>query len=487
MDKKLFRNFAFNIIKTLSSILYPLITVPYISRVLTVSDVGMVNFVTSYADLFLIVATLGIPTFALREGVKLRNDKDRISEFLSSMFSFAFIIGIVIFFIYCLSLFLFNGFCGKQSIFLLYGIVILLNAFDVQYVFNIYEDFKYVTIRTIFIQIICLIVLFLMVKTPRDAYWYVITLLISKCGSSVVNFLYSKKYVTWKISFSQINKKYMYSIMTYFLISVASNIYLSADKVMLGFMCTSEIVGLYAAATKLIQMFRNVISTISTVCLPRAVHYYQEETMKEYRELIFSIINVILMITIPVGIGSCCIARNVIMLIFGEPYIKATVAFKILAFNCIVALINGILAYQILSPKKKEKIVCIATSAGCLINIILNAIYLPVYGQNAAATTTFVSELVTFGIMIPYCRIGVSLRRVIQAIFQYIIACVPFVAVYLFFKDCINYSVVQLFIFIAFSILSYFMVLIVTKNEIVNRIYCVIAGWIRSRKPIKEE
>lgn len=470
MDRKMAKNYIFSIMKTLSGILYPLITVPYISRTLSVEGVGAINFATALVDIFIVIASLGIPTYAMREGGKWREDVRAFSNFASEMLLIMLVSSSVCFAGYCFLILRISAFNKNFLIFILIGISILLNFLDVSYIFSVYEDFRYITLRTIFFQIVSLFLLLVFVKSESDVLWYAFTLLIARSGNSFANFKYSKKYVLWKFEKRSIIKEHLKPIFYFFAISAASNIYLSADKVMLGVLCDENSVGIYSASTKIVQILRNVIATISVVCLPRAMLYYKEDK-KRYHQLISDVLNIILLLTIPMAVGCGCIASNIINLIYGVSYEPAIFSFRILVFNSIVALVNGVLAYQILAPQGKEKVVFAATLLGCIFNILLNLFFLPQFGENAAALTTMFSEIVTFSVLIIFIKIDIPIKQLLRDITGYIVASAAFFLLYVFIKEYINKSVLMLFIYILLSVVIYIFTLVIFKNSIVFMLF----------------
>lgn len=193
MQSKLLSNAVLNVGKTVLGILFPLITYPYVSRILGVSNLGKYNFSYSVVSYFLLIAGLGISTYGIREGIRIRDDKEKFQKFVNEMFSINLISTIISYMLMFVLLFFVPSMKNYRiSIIILSG-EIIFTTLGVSWICNIYEDFFAIAIRTIGMQVLSLVLTFLFIKSTADLYKYEVVLLISNSGANFVNFFYVRK------------------------------------------------------------------------------------------------------------------------------------------------------------------------------------------------------------------------------------------------------------------------------------------------------
>ena len=186
-------NAVLNVIKTISSIVFPLITFPYISRVLTVESIGAYNFGVSIVNYFILLAGLGISTYAIREGTQYRDDNKKMEKFSSEIFTINMISTIVAYILLVCCVLFVPKIHSYAVIIIVLGIEILFTTLGVNWLCNIYEDFLYITLRTIAFQTISLLALFIFVKETQDLLKYIIIVVFASSGANLLNFFYIRK------------------------------------------------------------------------------------------------------------------------------------------------------------------------------------------------------------------------------------------------------------------------------------------------------
>ncbi len=400
-QKSISINLIANGIKTLMSVLFPLITFPYASRVLGAAGIGKVNYATSIISYFSMFAALGISTYAIREGARIRDDKEKFSKFAKEMlninlFTTLIAYGVLLIFL-CLPI-LKNY---KILLIILSG-TIVFTTIGMEWLFVIKEEYAYITKRAILFQFLSLILLFLLVSSKEDYGWYAALTVISSGGSAIWNLVYSRKLVNWRQKITPEYKKHLKPIFLIFGTSIASSIYMTMDTTMLGFFNDTATTEIYTAAVKINTVVSTLIGTISSTILPRVSYYIGNGLKKEYEKLMQSSMDLLMMIAMPVAIGMMCTSDILILLFSGAEFLPGSTAAKILSAKVVIAAINRVLAYQICIPYKRDKEVLLSTSGGALFNLIANAALIPIWGVNGASIATFFSEVVVFIILFRY-------------------------------------------------------------------------------------
>ena len=229
-------NFIMNAILTVSSILFPLITFPYISRVLLVEGSGKVAFATSVVSYFTMFATLGIPTYGIRACARVRDDKEKLSQTVQELLIISGITTAITYAIFFILLFIIPQFAGQKELLIVMGVSIGLTTIGVQWFYSALEQYSYITVCAVLFKIIGLILMFLLVKEPKDYIIYGAIHVVGSFGSYILNFLRLRKFITLKKQNKYNLRQHGKGILTFFLLSVATSVYLNLDLVMLGFM-----------------------------------------------------------------------------------------------------------------------------------------------------------------------------------------------------------------------------------------------------------
>ena len=243
-------NFIMNFILTASQFIFPLITFPYVSRVLTAAGNGKVSFVSSVASYFLMIASLGIPTYGIRACAQVRDDRKKLSKTVQEIFLINLVVTILVVITYVICIFTIPRFYEDKTLFLIYGINILLNMFGMNWLFQALEKYDYITIRSMIFKIISVVLMFLLVHQKEDYVIYGAISVFAAVGSNILNFTRIHKFVEFKWSGNYGIKKHIKPILVLFAQSLAVSIYTNLDTVMLGFMKTDVDVGYYNAAVK---------------------------------------------------------------------------------------------------------------------------------------------------------------------------------------------------------------------------------------------
>lgn len=453
-------------IRTLLSVIFPLITYPYAARILQVEKLGIVNFSASIIGYFTLMAGLGISTYAVRQGVSLRDDKDLLSHFSSEIFS----INIISTFITYIFLFLLILFVPKfypyRLLMLVQSLTILGNLIGVSWIYSIEEDFLYITIRSIFVYIFALIILFLFVKTPQDYIWYAGATVISNVGANIYNFFHSKKFIRLKICFDINWKKHFKPIMILFAASVAATIYVNSDKTLLGLIVGENSVGLYSIAVEIYTILKTMFSAIMLVVLPRAVSYVSTNKIDSYIDLARMSLNSIFILLIPVICGIIVTSKEVVLLIGGKSYLESVPSVIILSLSLLFSVFAIYTTNMALLPNKQEKINLIASIISAIINITFNLFLLRFFQQNGAAFTTLIAEAFMFFYQLYYSNkyIHFSIKK--ENIRDALIGSLGIILGAVIIDMFHLFYLIGLIIKIICGVFVYFLVLTIFKNEI---------------------
>ena len=459
-------NAALNTTKTVLGIMFPLITYPYVSRVLGVDNLGIYNFSYSIVSYFILIAALGVATYGIREGTQYRDDPDKINSFVSELFTINMISTVVSYMLLAGCLFIGPLLGGYRIPILILSAEILFTTIGVSWVCNIYEDFLIIAIRTIAFQILSLILIFAFIRSEDDLYSYLGILIISSSGSNLFNYFYvRKKYCRFRLTTHIDWARHLKPILIIFTTAVAITIYVSSDMTMLGFMTDDHQVGLYGTAVKIYTIIKNILAAILMVMIPRFTLLFSGGD-REVADSFFSrIFNVLTLIMLPVCTGLIAISDDIVHIISGEAFAGSALPLRLLSIAVVFSLYSYMYTQCVLIPVRREAIVFRATAVSALINIGLNFILIPVWGIMAAAITTIAAEAVTFIISYHYSRGIVSLKGIRRNLISVVTGSAAIMLV------CVASSHIDAFILrvlcsVACSVIAYATVLLIMKNPV---------------------
>ena len=465
-QKSIKLNAVLNVIKTAFSLIFPLITFPYVTRMLQVEAMGKYDFSSSIISYFVLLAALGIDVYAVREGAKYRNDKEKMERFASEIFSINLYATLMSYLLLFCSLLFVDKLKGYTIFILLFSLQLILATLSVTWIYNIYEDFGFITIVTLAMQFIAVCLMFLLVHSAEDLYKYIIISVISTNGSGIFMFLHARKYVRLRF----VVKPPLYHlkpILMVFSTSLAATIYISSDTTILGWITDDYHVGIYGTAAKIYRIVKQVLNAIIAVVIPRFAFYIgtqeHEKTVKLGRKLI----DYMIVICFPAMVGLFCLSKDIVEQFAGKSYSQAYLPLQLLSIALIFAVFANFFANCVLISYKKEKVVMFATILSALINIVLNLILIPVYKENAAAVTTIVAEICVCVISSYEARKLIKINFTLLNLITTMLGCVWIGVCCSIVKRSIENQIVMLGCAVLLSASVYALILYVTKNSVV--------------------
>ena len=419
-------NAIINVFSKVMAIIFPIITIPYITGTLAVENYGMVTLSQSIIGFVALFAGLGISTYATRTGASVRDNPYRMNIFACEIFTINFWATVISVVGLGVCIYIFPAMQELLPILAIMSIGVILQTLGCDWVNNIYEDFTSLTIRTLIVQIISLVLLFLFVHNSDDQLVYAGIGVFAGGAAALANAFYIRKYVkiylvrcTWDMVC-----KHIAPVLIFFFTQVAATIYVSSDTVILGFIRGTEEVAYYSVSTKVYLLVNTLIYAVIYVLLPRLSNVIQNhDDLKRNKIQIDKIFNIMLLITAPIIALVFGLSDSIIDFLGGTGYEKAVLSLKILSFASFFAVFAGLYSACIFLPIGKEKVSLYCTLIAALINVIANFLFIPVAGLNAAATTTVLAELLGWiGYWIrgrKLLRININLRIILFVILSY--------------------------------------------------------------------
>ncbi len=462
-DNSLVKNSIYNVIYKLLNIIFPLFMSAYGAHIIHSSGIGRVVSAQNIVQYFVMTAALGIPEYGIREIAKKRECENSRNKIFSELFWLNGISTICCIFAYIVFASYMNWFNDKV-LYMIVGISIALNFFNVDWLYQGEENYKFITIRSFVVKILTLIIMILLVRTENDYCFYALANVIAVAGNYIFNIIHLKK-LGVKLYCTNINIfRHLKTVSILLCTTISIELYTLLDITMLTHFCESENVAYYAMALKIPKLIIVAVTGISGVLLPRLSRYYSENAIDKCNAIISNMLDILLFIFIPCGVGLIIVAPELVVLLFGESFLPGVITLRIAALLIYVLGFSNLFGTQLLLTVGKEKQLLLSTICGAVINIILNLILIPRYAQNGAAIASVISEtiviLMTMHFALKYFNIVLDKKGITISI----VSCVIMAAVCCITKPLIQSNILSLLAMIVIGGSIYNCCNVVMKN-----------------------
>lgn len=408
-EKSLKINFLMNAILTSSNFIFPLITFPYVSRILLADGNGKINFANSVVSYFMLIASLGLPYYGVRACAVVRDDKRKLSQTVTELFVINVITTVCSLLLLMGAIVVIPKFQEYQYLLLILSCSIWLNTLGMEWLYQALEEYSYITIRSIVFKAVGIVLMLLLVQQHEDYLIYALITVISGSGSYILNFLRAFRLVS-PVPLRTCNfVRHFKPILGFFVLSAAWSLYGNADTFLLGLLSTDTQNGYFGAALKIRQVLLQCMLALSTVLLPRLANYYGNSRKSEFYLLLRKNSSFIFIAGIAVTVFCIYNARLIILLLSGESFLPAV---PVMQFLMTIVIVNGfstMLGDNVLVTQGKEKVTTVATLIGFAALAIIEILLIPRYGAIGAALGTVVGAIVTVLIEIVYLGRNISL------------------------------------------------------------------------------
>ena len=388
------KNFIMNAILTMSSFIFPLITYPYVARILTPVGTGRVAFATSLISYFNMFAQLGIPTYGIRECAKVRDNKTELTRTVHELLFINLMMSVVSYVLLALALIFVPRLHEDRTLYIIVSLTIVLQAIGLEWLYKALEQYTYITVRSIIFKFVALVCMFGLIHEQKDYVIYGAITILAASASNILNLMNAHKYIGFKSVGGYQPFRHMKAIMVFFAMACATTIYTNLDTIMLGFMTSDVDTGYYDAAVKIKRILVSVVTSLGTVLLPRVSYYIQNNRMDEFKRISAKALNFVFLVASPLTLYFILFARQGILFLSGPMYEGAILPMQIIMPTLILIGLTNIMGIQILIPLGKENIVLYSEIAGAITDLILNAIFIPKIGASGASLGTLVAEFV---------------------------------------------------------------------------------------------
>lgn len=465
MNKSIKKNYIYNLIYQIMVIILPLITTPYVSRILGAENLGIYSYTESITTYFIVFGALGISLYGKREIAFVQNDKKKYSvtfwEIVFCRMS-TMLISLLLFYI-------FFARTGEYSIY--YRILIfemIGNIFDISWFFQGLEDFKRTVLRNLVVKIVSVICIFIFVKTKNDLPLYFIIYVASLFIGNLSLWLYLPKYLV-KINKKKINiLKHYKPIIGLFIPQIAIQVYTMLDKTMIGAIIADKSeVGCYEQSQKVVNILLTIITSVGTVMLPRIANTFAEGDKNKIKDYMTKSFNMVFILSVPMILGVIIVSKDFVPLFFGQGYDRVSSLMDIISPIILIIGMSNVIGMQYLLPTKRQKEYTISVFSGAIINFIMNIILIPKFGAFGASIGTVMAELSVTVVQMFYTRKDFNYKKILQLSVKYIISGLLMFIACMLINKFIDHTILNMLLQIAVGSIIYFGVLILLKDKFI--------------------
>ncbi|XEO93599.1 flippase [Latilactobacillus sakei] len=464
---KIIKNYLYNVFYQVFVLLVPLITMPYIARVLGPTGVGINSFTNSNTQYFILIGSIGVSLYGNRQIAYYRDDKVKASQ----IFWEVFLMRMITILVALAAFFVFLGVeKAYHQAYLMQAILIVAAAFDISWFFMGFENFKVTVLRNIIVKLISLACIFIFVRGKGDLTLYIAVLSISQLIGNITLFPYLKRYINlpnWREL--KIWRHFKPSLVL-FVPQIATQVYLILNKTMVGKMVSVEAAGFYDNSDKIVKMVLAIVTATGTVMLPRVANTFAKGDHEQVKKYLYQSFDFVSAVSIPMMFGIAAIAPKFATMFFGQAFDAVGPLMMVESLVILFIAWSNVLGIQYLLPTGHNKEFTMSVTVGAVVNIILNVPLIMWLGTEGAMISTVVSEFSVTLYQFYIVRKELDLLQMMQDTWKYLLSGLTMFITVLTMNIRLPFSMLQLVIQVVIGMVVYIFVLWLTKPNILKYI-----------------
>ncbi|MFI3213075.1 MAG: flippase [Eubacteriales bacterium] len=460
--KSIKKNYLFNTVYQILSLLTPLLTTPYISRVLGPEAIGEYSFTSSIVSYFCLFAVMGSGIYGQREISYVSNDKEKRSKVFWEVLCIRFVTTSIMLIIYGIFIYVQES----RLLYAIQAITMLTIITDITWLFLGMEEFGKIVMRNVGLKIANILFIFIAIHEQEDLWLYVFGMCLFSFINAIVLWGYLPKYIKPPVLKKLEIKKHLKPIWLLFIPTIAIQIYTVLDKTMIGiFAVSSAENGFYEQALKLSKIMLTLVTSLGTVVIPRIGFLFADGQKEKVNHLMYRSYQFVWFLGIPIYLGVVGVAKNMVPWFYGAGYDKVVYLLYILGFLILAIGINNVTGMQYMIPTKRHNLFTITVCIGAIINFIFNLILIPRFYSIGAAISSVLAESVIAIVQLYIVRKEFQIQRILKLSWNYIIAGSIMLGTLLAIERQLEPSMINTGILVVCGASVYFIILIVLKDS----------------------
>ncbi len=417
------KNFIMNVFVSLSNALFPLAAYLYAARILLPVGMGKYSFATSLIAWFSMFAQLGIPEYGVRAAAKARDSREELTRTAHELLMINLVMNAVVYLVFFLALAAVPRLQGEKKLYILMSVSILLTSLGVEWLFKGLEQYTYIAVRSILCKLAAMALVFLLVKEEKDYVIYGVLSIAAASASNILNLIFLHRHIGFHPVGNYHPLRHMQPVLIFFAMACATTVYTNLDVLMLGFMRSEADVGIYNASVRVKSLLVGVITSLGTVMLPRASYYVHQGRMDDFQSMSRKALHFVFLTALPCLTFFFVFAEPAILLLSGSEYLAAIRPMRVLMPTLLLIGVTNILGFEMMVSTDRERYVLYSVVIGALVDLVLNAVLIPIYSAAGAAFSTLAAETAVLLVQLWFMRkearqvfSGISYRKIVLAL-----------------------------------------------------------------------
>lgn len=423
------KNIFYNVLLAVSQVLFPLITFPYLARVLGPTHLGLFNFADSYSRYFALVAALGISVYGVREIAKCQKDPIQLNKTFTELFLINFFATLLLSFVFIFTINTVDKLRVEKTLFYWSLLFYFLQLFELKWFFTGINQFKFITIRYFIIRLFFIIAVFIFIKQSGDYIKYMQLQVVLSLLLAIINGHYLLKFISIKnLNFRELHIfKHLKPLLILFITIFSISIYLNFDTVILAMLSDNESVGYYSSSLKLVKIIIAILAAVTAAMFPKMVEVFHNGNKQEFKNMVQQSYELILSIGLPLTIFIYMMAPEIVYILFGTHFERSIVPLQITSPLILVVSLSSIFGFQILSVHHKDASILFAAVMGMITSLVMSFLLIPTFKEIGASFAILLTEILVLILFILQASKFEIIKKPFQFLFKEIFWLLPYV------------------------------------------------------------
>lgn len=473
------KNYLYNTIYQIISMLIPLITMPYLTRVFDPQQLGLNSLSLSIANYFMLFGVLGMHMYGNRQIAYVRDNKEKLAKTFWSLYTVQLATSTISLIIYYIFIYYFTS--VNRDIYLIQGLNIISVMIDISWLFMGLEDFKKVVIRNSFARLVGLACIFIFIKSSDDLLLYALLTVVVNIISILLMWFYVPRYVGKIVIDKKIVKKTIRPLLRLFLPQIATQVYTLLARTLVGFLSTNDQVIFYDYSQKIVNMVLAMITSIGVVLLPRVSNIIGNGKKEEVPKIIEKTFKIVSYLAIPMAIGLMCVSKILVSWFLDPKYLLVGQLTAWTSLIIIAVSWANIIGVQYLIATKQENKYTLSIIIAAVVNLIMNLFLIPKNGAAGAIISLIAAEYIGIVIQLILVRNQLPVKRMILSILKYIIVSVIMGVIVIFIGNCINNGMLANIIQGISGVIIYIVIMFIIKDDVQKEMVSRVLSMVKKK------
>lgn len=471
------RNFFYQSLNRLILVLTPLITAPYIARVLGAEGIGISAYTTSVASYFTMFAMLGFYSHGRRAIARIRDDPRELNATFSNIFFFQAIISIIA--IIAFIIFLVFGVTEFRVLLALQLFLVITPLVNIRWLFTGLENIRFFTLCQVIVSILVVACVFIFVNDRSDLAAYILIMALGIFLPQALVWFHIKRYVSFvKPTWTYI-KAHIKPILVLFIPVVAVSVYTVLNRIMLSVMSDNVQLGFFVNSMKLVSIPMGFISTFNAVMLPRMSNIIAGNKDAGKQNLTTASMRYVMLIAFAMTFGIAAIANNFAPLFFGSEFDDVGIIVMGLCLMIPFLAFSNTLEAHYIMPHSLDKLFSGSAVLAAVLSLVANFIFIPRLGAMGAVIGVVAAESIRCIILAIYSRKALPLWTYVKNSFFFLFTGIAMFFLVYFIGELLSQSILSVIAQISIGIVFYLglsaVYLYKVKDEVFHKWVCKTA------------